>query len=69
VTRANADKHLAFGAGIHYCLGAPLARLEGEIAIGALLRRVPRLALVEEPTWRRNLVLRGMASLRVASAS
>jgi cytochrome P450 len=44
VTRRG-NSHLAFGHGIHYCLGAPLARLEGEIAIGAILRRLPSLAL------------------------
>jgi cytochrome P450 len=44
VTRSE-NAHLAFGHGIHYCLGAPLARLEGEIAIGSALRRLPNLAL------------------------
>ena len=50
-TRANAQTHLSFGAGIHYCLGAALARLEGAIAIGALLRRLPRLT-APSPTRR-----------------
>ncbi|MFF1505664.1 cytochrome P450 [Streptomyces sp. NPDC058316] len=49
------NAHLAFGHGIHYCLGAPLARLEGQIAVGAVLRRLPRLALAVPPgelRWR-----------------
>ncbi len=53
VTRAE-NTHLAFGHGLHYCLGAPLARLEGEIAIGTVLRRLPNLALAvpyEELPW------------------
>jgi cytochrome P450 len=61
------NAHLAFGQGIHYCLGAPLARLEGSIAIGTLLRRLPDLALAvadDELVWRPN-VLRGLAALPV----
>jgi len=53
VTRTE-NAHLAFGHGLHYCLGAPLARLEGEIAIGTVLRRLPNLALAvphEELEW------------------
>ena len=46
---ATPNRHLAFGQGIHYCLGAPLARLEGEIAISALLRRLPELRLAAAP--------------------
>lgn len=64
--RANADKHLSFGAGIHYCLGASLARLEGALALGALFRRRPDLAIAGDLSWRRSLVLRGLARFPVA---
>jgi cytochrome P450 len=63
------NKHLAFGLAAHFCLGAPLARLEGQIAINTLLRRVPDLRLTVAPyvlRWRRGLVLRGLESLPVA---
>jgi pimeloyl-[acyl-carrier protein] synthase len=64
--RENAHSHLSFGGGIHYCLGASLARLEGEIAIGAILRRMPALALAEgELTFRPHMVLRGLSALPV----
>src|SRR5258708_3985453 len=61
-------QHVAFGKGIHYCLGAPLARLEGQIAIGTLLQRLPNLR--QEPptaqlTWTQNPILRGLTSLPV----
>jgi cytochrome P450 PksS len=62
------NKHLAFGLGPHFCLGAPLARLEGQIAINALLRRFPDLRLAAPPAvprWRRGLLLRGLESLPV----
>jgi cytochrome P450 PksS len=67
ITRQN-NRHLAFGQGIHYCLGAPLARLETQIAINALLRRSPHLQLevpVTEVRWKKGLVLRGLESLPV----
>jgi cytochrome P450 PksS len=63
------NRHLAFGLGVHYCLGAPLARLEGQIAINTLLRRTPDLRLAVAPgalRWRKGLVLRGLAKLPVA---
>jgi cytochrome P450 len=60
-------RHLAFGAGIHYCLGGPLARLEAQVAIGTVLRRFPALALaVECPAWRPSSTLRGLEALPVA---
>jgi cytochrome P450 len=61
-------QHVAFGQGIHYCLGAPLARLEGEIAFATLLRRLPNLRLsvpASELRWRQGLELRGLESLPV----
>jgi cytochrome P450 PksS len=63
------NQHLAFGKGIHYCLGAPLARLEGQIAIGTLLARLPNLHLAvvpEQLTWTQNPLLHGLTSLPVA---
>lgn len=61
-------RHLAFGHGIHHCLGAPLARLEGQIAIGRLLARFPGLALAVEPTelrWRNSTIFHGLQTLPV----
>lgn len=60
------NPHLAFGSGIHYCLGAPLARLEGQIAIQTLVQRMPDLHLAEEnPPYQDNYILRGLARLVV----
>ncbi|WP_329107242.1 cytochrome P450 [Micromonospora sp. NBC_01699] len=63
-----ATTNLSFGHGIHYCLGAPLARLEGQIAFHALSRRYPAMRLavpVEEVAWRPGLLLRGLTALPV----
>lgn len=60
------NRHLSFGNGIHYCIGAPLARLEGEIAFTTLLRRMPNLALASNNlTYVDNYLLRGLATLPV----
>lgn len=60
------NQHVSFGAGIHFCLGAPLARLEGQLALAALTERLPDLALTsEEPQWRDTLALRGLRRLPV----
>jgi cytochrome P450 len=62
------NQHLAFGKGIHYCLGAPLARLEGQIAFGTLIQRLPNLHLASDPEqliWNNNFMLRGLRSLPV----
>jgi cytochrome P450 PksS len=66
-TRSN-SRSLAFGQGIHFCLGAALARLEAQIAIATLLRRMPALRLNGSPEslrWRRSLLLRGLEALPV----
>jgi len=62
------NRHLAFGMGPHYCLGAPLARMEGRIALGSLVRRFPDLRLEVPPgdlRWRPGMNLRGLTSLPV----
>ncbi|MFO0889614.1 MAG: cytochrome P450 [Isosphaeraceae bacterium] len=62
------NRHLSFGLGPHYCLGAPLARLEGQVALGTLLTRLTDLRLSASPEslrWRRGLVLRGLEALPV----
>jgi len=65
LTRAD-NRHIAFGWGIHFCLGAPLARVEGQIAIDALVRRLPRLELMTDaPEYRQSLTLRGLKTLPV----
>lgn len=60
------NPHVAFGLGIHYCLGAPLARIELAESFRALLRLAPGLSLVAEPEWKPGFVLRGLRSLQVA---
>jgi cytochrome P450 len=66
VTRAEAAHHVAFGMGPHYCLGAPLARLEGQVVFETLVRRYPGLHLDgEPPVYRENFNLRGLKILPV----
>jgi cytochrome P450 len=66
LTRAD-NRHIAFGMGIHFCLGAPLARMEGQIAINTLLKRLPKLALAtDKPEFRQSLTLRGLQTLPVS---
>jgi amino acid adenylation domain-containing protein len=65
ITRKD-NRHLAFGYAAHFCFGAPLARVEGQVVFEALLRRFTDITLVPEPIeWRSNLGLRGLKSLRV----
>jgi cytochrome P450 len=65
--REGAGAHLSFGSGIHHCLGAALARIEGAEAIGALVRRFPRMELASDPPAHNGrIVLRGLDSLEVA---
>lgn len=65
ITRTE-NHHLAFGFGIHFCLGAPLARVEGQITLSALVRRFDGLELLTgQPEYKENIVLRGLASLPV----
>ncbi|RIK44466.1 MAG: cytochrome P450 [Chloroflexi bacterium] len=66
--RRDPNRHLSFGLGIHYCLGAPLARLEGRVALAALLDRLPNLELAVAPEslrWRTHPIMRGVQRLPV----
>jgi len=65
IARRN-NGHLAFGSGIHYCLGAPLSRLEGQIAFNSILQHFPEMRLAvsnSTPQWRENMSVRGLVSL------
>ena len=60
------NRHLAFGWGVHFCFGAPLARIEGQIVFEEMLRRLPNWILEPEPlVWRTNLGLRGLTRLPI----
>ena len=63
--REGAGTHLSFGSGIHYCLGASLAKLEGKIAIGSFISRFPDAEVVGEPEWNGRINLRGLQKLMV----
>lgn len=66
VDREDARRHVSFGAGVHHCLGATLARLEGRVALGRLVRRFPQLSLAGTPTWNGRINLRGLTDLPVS---
>jgi cytochrome P450 len=67
LARHGAAQHVSFGSGAHHCLGAPLARLEGQVAIGTLVRRFPGIELDgDQPAWNGRIVLRGLDSLPVS---
>ena len=61
------NRHVAFGFGAHFCFGAPLARIEGQIAFATILQRLENLQVKPGPiTWRENLGLRGLTALPVS---
>ena len=61
------NRHVAFGWASHFCFGAPLGRIEGQIALSTMLRRMPNLRLDPGPlTWRENMGLRGLTALPVS---
>jgi cytochrome P450 len=66
--RREPNRHLAFGYGIHFCIGAPLARIEAPIAIARLLGRFPRLHVAEPPSWQPNIHLRGLRALWLSAS-
>ena len=68
IDRPDPGRHLSFSLGLHHCLGAALARLEGRIAIEELTRRYPALELAAPPTRRAQLVLRGFETVPVRAA-
>jgi len=68
LSRPNAKEHLSFGGGAHYCLGAALARLEAQVAIGSLVRRFSTIEPTAEPEWNGRLNLRGLERLPLSVA-
>jgi cytochrome P450 len=60
------NQHLTFGGGLHFCLGAPLARLEIKLALAEMIRRYPNMTLTDQPLeWTNTLVMRGLKALRL----
>ena len=64
----NDPAHIGFGGGIHFCVGAPLARQEIEVSLVGLISRFPNLTLVEEPSYQPTFVIRGLTALRLATS-
>ncbi len=64
-SRTNSNRHVAFSAGVHYCLGASLAKLETEIAVGTLVHDFTNIEIVGEPEWRDRLTIRGAVKLNL----
>jgi cytochrome P450 len=69
VIRERRTPVLSFASGIHYCLGASLARMEGQVVFDQLLDRFGTIELTSEPTWRNTLILRGLDQLPVRVAA
>lgn len=69
IRRADAGQHLQFGSGVHRCLGAHLARLQAELALGALLQRTATIELAGAPVWSPRMVIRGLQHLPVSYAA
>jgi cytochrome P450 len=67
--RRTPNAHLSFGAGIHFCLGAPLARIEVAAVLGALRRHLPGIALAQVPQRRPEFVIRGLTALEVSASA
>ncbi|MFM9070490.1 MAG: cytochrome P450 [Acidimicrobiaceae bacterium] len=65
-SRNNSNKHLAFAAGVHYCLGASLAKLETEIALGTLVKTFENIEVVSQPEWRDRLTIRGVSKYELS---
>jgi cytochrome P450 len=67
LTRTDANHHVSFGSGVHHCLGAALARLEGRQAVPTLFRRFPGMTLLDDPpAWNGRLILRGLDTVNVS---
>ena len=64
-SRTNSNRHVAFSGGVHYCLGASLAKLETEVAVGTLVREFKNIEIEGEPEWRDRLTIRGAVKLNL----